>query len=118
MKAMGLFSNINALANPLRFMNFSARALPWFGWLAAILLVVGFVWGLFFAPPDYQQGDTVRIMFVHVPSAWLSMFAYSVVAGSSIVGLIWRHSLADVAAKSAAPLGAAFTFLGLVTGAL
>lgn len=108
----------SALANPHRFMSFSDRMLPWMGWLTALLLVTGFIWGLFFAPPDYQMGESARIMFVHVPSAWLSMFAYAVLAGASLMSLIWRHNLADMAAKSAAPLGAAFTFLGLVTGAL
>ena len=67
-----------SLANPLKFMRFSERALPWISGLAGILLTVGFVWGLVFAPEDYQMGDTVRIMFVHVPSAWLAMFCYAV----------------------------------------
>lgn len=107
-----------SLANPHRFMAFSGPLLPWVGGLAAVLLTVGVVWGLIFAPPDYQQGDTVRIMFVHVPAAWMSMFCYSFIAGASVVSLIWRHVLADVAAKAAAPLGAAFTLCALVTGML
>ncbi len=99
-------------------MAFSGPLLPWVGGLAAVLLAVGVIWGLIFAPPDYQQGDTVRIMFVHVPAAWMSMFCYSFIAAASVVSLIWRHVLADVAAKAAAPLGAAFTLCALVTGML
>ena len=107
-----------SFANPHRFMTLSGVLLPWLIGAAALLMVVGFVWGLVFAPPDYQQGDTVRIMFVHVPAAWLSLLCYSLIATASVISLIWRHALADVAAKSAAPLGAAFTFLALVTGML
>lgn len=99
-------------------MTLSGVLLPWLIGAAALLMVVGFVWGLVFAPPDYQQGDTVRIMFVHVPAAWSSLLCYSLIAVASVISLIWRHALADVAAKSAAPLGAAFTFLALVTGML
>ncbi len=99
-------------------MTMSGILLPWLIGAAALLMAVGFVWGLVFAPPDYQQGDTVRIMFVHVPAAWSSLLCYSLIAGASVISLIWRHALADVAAKSAAPLGAAFTFLALVTGML
>lgn len=99
-------------------MTMSGILLPWLIGAAALLMGVGFVWGLVFAPPDYQQGDTVRIMFVHVPAAWSSLLCYSLIAGASVISLIWRHALADVAAKAAAPLGAAFTFLALVTGML
>ncbi len=107
-----------SLANPHRFMAFSAPLLPWLGGLSAVLLVVGVVWGLGFAPPDYQQGDTVRIMFVHVPAAWMAMFTYTFMAAASVVSLIWRHVLADIAAKSAALLGTGFTLCALVTGML
>ncbi|NND49293.1 MAG: heme ABC transporter permease [Rhizobiales bacterium] len=106
------------LANPHRFMRFSGAILPWGAVLAVALLAGGLYWSLFVAPPDYQQGETVRIMFVHVPSAWMAMFTYTFIAVASVVSLIWRHSLADVAAKSAAPIGAAFTFLALATGSL
>jgi heme exporter protein C len=109
---------ISDLANPTRFLAFADRALP-FVWAAALPgLAVGLYLAFFVAPPDYQQGETVRIMFVHVPSAWLSMFGYAVMAVASLGTLVWRHPLADVAAKSIAPVGAAFTFLALVTGSL
>ena len=106
-----------ALANPHRFMAFSRLAAPWLGILAAALIV----WGLWMgavAPPDYQQGETVRIMFVHVPAAWAAMLAYACLGGASFFSLVFRHSLAYAAAKAAAPLGAAFTFAALVTGSL
>jgi heme exporter protein C len=105
-------------ANPARFMTLSGAALPWLAAVTALLLVCGFTLSLFVAPPDYQQGDTVRIMFVHVPAVWTAMMAYALIAASSLVGLVWRHPLADVAARTAAPLGALFTALGLVTGSL
>jgi heme exporter protein C len=79
---------------------------------------IGLYLSFFVAPADYQQGETVRIMFIHVPSAWLAMFCYTLIAVSAIGSLIWRHPLADVAAKAAAPIGAAFTLLALVTGSL
>jgi len=104
-------------ANPKRFMDLSGKALPWLGAGAAILLGIGLYMG-FTAPPDYQQGDTVKIMFVHVPAAWVAMMAYGLMALSAAIGLIYRHPLADVAAKAAAPLGAMFTALALITGSL
>ena len=82
------------------------------------LLVIGLYGALVSSPPDYQQGETVRIMYVHVPAAWMALFVYSVMALASAVALIFRHPLADVAAKTAAPLGAAFCFLALATGSL
>ena len=105
-------------ANPTRFLGLVEKLLPWLGALAALLIAVGL--GLVFgiAPDDYQQGATVKIMFIHVPAAWLSMFGYSIMAASSLGTLIWRHPLADVSAKAAAPVGAAFTFVCLVTGSL
>ena len=106
------------LANPTRFMALSGTLLPWLSGLAAATLAVAAYLALFVAPPDYQQGETVRIMFVHVPSAWLGMAAYIVIALSSFGLLVFRHPLADVSAKAAAPIGAAFTFLALVTGSL
>jgi len=109
---------ISDLANPTRFLGLTNRLLP-FVWAAALVgLGVGLYLSFFVAPPDYQQGETVRIMFIHVPSAWLAMFGYVLMAGAALGTLVWRHPLADVAAKSIAPVGAAFTFLALVTGSL
>ena len=106
------------LANPTRFMDLSAQILPWVAGLAAAIIGYGLYLSFFVAPPDYQQGETVRIMFIHVPSAWLAMWGYMLIAASSFGLLVFRHPLADVSAKAAAPLGAAFTFLALVTGSL
>jgi heme exporter protein C len=105
------------LANPTRFMELSARLLPWISALACALLVVGLYMALT-APVDYQQGHAAKIMYVHVPAAWLSMMGYALVAASSFGLLVFRHPLADVSAKSAALIGAVFTFLCLVTGSL
>jgi heme exporter protein C len=109
---------MHRFANPTRFMRLSAVALPWLGWLTAFLLAAGLVLALVVAPPDYQQGESVRIMFVHVPSAWMALFVYAVVALSSAAALIWRHPLADLAAREAAPIGAAFTLICLASGSL
>ncbi len=110
--------SISSLANPTRFMTFAGKAIPWITVLTVLLLGVGLYLAFFVAPPDYQQGETVRIMFIHVPSAWLAMFIYVVIAVSALGTLIWRHPMAEVAAKTAAPIGATFTFLALVTGSL
>jgi heme exporter protein C len=107
-----------SLANPTRFLSLVDRVVPWLSALVVILLATGLYLAFFVAPPDYQQGETVRIMFVHVPAAWLAMFGYTVIAIAALGTLIWRHPLADVAAKAAAPIGAAFTFVALVTGSL
>jgi heme exporter protein C len=106
------------LANPTRFMKFSAQLLPWLSGFAAALLACGLYLTFFVAPPDYQQGETVKIMFVHVPSAWLAMGGYGLIGLSSFGLLVFRHPLADVSAKAAAPIGAAFTLLALITGSL
>src|SRR5258708_2699890 len=103
---------ITALANPQRFMAFSGWAAPLLGAFAAALIAIALVLS-FTAPGDYQQGDTVRIMFVHVPAAWMSLFAYLCLAGASFFGLVFRHALADAAARACAPLGAAFAALAL-----
>ncbi len=107
-----------ALANPRRFLNLAQWLEPLSWAAAAVFLVLGLYLSLFIAPPDYQQGETVRIMFIHVPAAWMSMMVYGFMAVASFLGLIYRHVLADLAAKAAAPIGAAFTFLALVTGSL
>ncbi|MFN3075523.1 MAG: heme ABC transporter permease [Alphaproteobacteria bacterium] len=109
---------MNRFANPTRFLKLSAAILPWSMGLTLMLTAVGLALGLAVSPADYQQGQSVRIMYVHVPSAWMGMFSYMVVAGASAVALIWKHPLADLVAKSSAPVGAAFTFLCLVTGSL
>jgi heme exporter protein C len=106
------------LANPTRFLALTKALTPWLVALTAILFAVGLYGALVLAPDDYQQGATVKIMFIHVPCAWLSMFVYATMAASSLGTLVWRHPLADVAAKAAAPLGAAFTFICLATGSL
>ena len=105
------------LANPTRFLSLTARVLPWLAAATAILLLIG-LYQSATAPDDYQQGATVKIMFIHVPNAWLSMFVWGVMSVAALGTLVWRHPLADVAAKAAAPIGAAFTFLALVTGSL
>jgi heme exporter protein C len=114
---MAMATLTQRLANPTRFMELSARLLPWMIGLTGVLLVVGLAMA-FTAPPDYQQGQTAKIMFVHVPCAWLSMFVYVLIAASSFGLLVFRHPLADVSAKAAAPIGAVFTLLALVTGSL
>jgi heme exporter protein C len=108
---------ISTLANPSTFMRLSGKLLPWLIGITVVLFVAGLVMS-FRAPPDYLQGETAKIMFIHVPSAWLAMACYTLTAISSVGYLIWRHPLADVSAKAAAPIGATFTLLALITGAL
>jgi heme exporter protein C len=107
-----------SLANPTRFLELAGRAIPWLTASVLALFALGLYLAFFVAPPDYQQGETVRIMFVHVPAAWLAMFGYVLIAVAALGTLIWRHPLADVAAKTAAPIGATFCFIALVTGSL
>jgi len=107
-----------SLANPTRFLSLVDRIVPWLAAVTLILLGIGLYLAFFVAPPDYQQGETVEIMFIHVPAAWLGMFGYVLIAVAALGTLIWRHPLADVAAKTAAPIGATFTFVALVTGSL
>ena len=107
-----------SLANPTRFLALVDKAVPWLAALTIGLLGVGLYLAFFVAPPDYQQGETVRIMFIHVPAAWVAMGCYALIAIAGLGTLIWRHPLADVAAKAAAPIGATFTFIVLVTGSL
>ncbi|HEY3918206.1 MAG TPA: heme ABC transporter permease [Stellaceae bacterium] len=106
------------LANPNRFMQWSGKLLPWCAIATAIFLGLGLWLALFVAPPDYQQGESVRIMYVHVPSAYMATTVYAIMAVASAVALIWRHPVADIAAREAAPLGAGFTLLCLVSGSL
>lgn len=106
------------LANPNRFLRLSGAVLPWCAGATVLLLIAGLALGLFVAPPDYRQGESVRIMYVHVPAAWMALLVYSSMAAASAVALIWKHPLADLTAKAAAPIGACFTFIALATGAL
>ena len=106
------------LANPTRFLALIERVLPWLVGATVLAFLAGLYLGLFVAPDDYQQGATVKIMFIHVPSAWLGMFGWALMSIAALGTLVWRHPLADVAAKAAAPVGAAFTLLCLVTGSL
>jgi len=110
--------NFHKFANPARFMRLSGLLLPWFSIATIVTLAVGLYLSFFVAPADYQQGETVRIMFVHVPSSWMAMACYTFMAVASAVGFIWKHPLADMAAKAAAPVGACFTFAALATGSL
>jgi heme exporter protein C len=105
------------LANPTRFLALVDRLMPWL--VAATVLAFAIaVNQAFLAPDDYQQGATVKIMFIHVPAAWLGLFAWVLMSVAALGTLVWRHPLADVAAKAAAPIGAAFTLMCLVTGSL
>ncbi|MEO5336816.1 MAG: heme ABC transporter permease [Magnetospirillum sp. WYHS-4] len=105
-------------ANPTRFTRLATALTPWLAGATALLLGAGLYMTFFTAPPDYQQGESVRIMYVHVPAAWMALFCYVSMAISAAVGLIWKHPLADLAAKATAPVGAAFCFLALFTGSL
>ncbi len=109
---------MHRFANPTRFMRYSAVVLPWAVWATAVLIAIGLYLALFVAPPDYQQGESVRIMFVHVPSAWMALFVYTGMAAASSMALIWKHPLSDIAARASAPIGACFTFMALATGSL
>ena len=106
------------LGSPRFFFELAGEFVPWIGWVSLGLLVAGLYLGLIAAPPDYQQGDSYRIIFIHVPSAWMSLFVYVFMAVCAAIGLIWHIKLADVMLASAAPLGASFTFLALVTGSI
>ncbi len=105
-------------ANPQNFLSLARRLTPWLLGASVALIVVGVYLGLFIAPPDYQQGDAFRIIYVHVPAAWMSLFVYGSMAAASISAFVFKHPLGDVAAKAAAPIGAVFTALALVTGML
>ena len=106
------------LASPPYFFRLAGRLAPWFGWLSLVCIAAGLYGGLWYAPPDYQQGDGFRIIYIHVPSAYLSMLGYTLLAVSAGIGLVWRMKMAHAVAAAVAPLGASFTFLALVTGSL
>jgi heme exporter protein C len=105
------------LANPSRFVALTDRMLPWIAMTTLAAFAIG-VNRVYLAPDDYQQGAVVKIMFIHVPAAWLGMFAWALMSAAALGTLVWRHPLADVAAKTAAPIGAAFTLMCLLTGSL
>lgn len=109
---------LSKLANPALFQRVTGPIVPISGALTVILITAGTLMAFFFSPPDHRQGESVRIMYVHVPAAWMALQTYAGIAVASLVGFIWRHRLADIIAKVAAPLGLAFTVLALVTGAL
>ena len=109
---------LHKFASPPHAYRLAGRLAPWFGWPAFLLIVVGLYGGLVLAPPDYQQGDAFRILYVHAPSAWMSMFIYATMAVAAAIGLIWRIKLAHAVAAASAPVGAWFTFVALTTGAV
>lgn len=106
------------MASPPHFYNLTGRWIPWLSWIFLILVVIGLYGGLVLAPADYQQGDSFRIIYIHVPSAWMSLFIYVVMAVAGGIGLVWRIKLAEIVAISSASVGAGFTFIALVTGSL
>ena len=106
------------LGNPTRFMKVSRLLTAPLFVLGVLTTAIGLYWGIFIAPEDYQQGSSVWIMYIHVPSAWLAMMTYTLMALSALGTLVWRHPLSDAAARAAAPIGACFTFLALITGSL
>lgn len=105
-------------ANPTKFLALVRMLIPWLVGITALILAIGLYMAFFIAPEDYQQGQTIRIMFIHVPAAWLAMLCYSIMAISALGTLVWKHPLADVSMKAAAPIGAAFTFIALTSGSL
>jgi heme exporter protein C len=109
---------LHRFANPTRFQRLSKKIEPWVLVLMLLTMGSGLYFALFSSPVDYQQGHTVRIMYIHVPAAWMALFCYTAMAIAAAISLIWKHGLADIAVKATAPIGAAFTFLALVTGSL
>src|SRR6056297_2780101 len=105
-------------ANPARFMRFSARLLPWTAGLAALFLGAGLFWGFFLTPDDYQQGATVKIIFIHVPAAMMAINIYAMMFVASLIWLVRRHHVSALAARAAAPIGATMTLIALATGAI
>lgn len=106
------------MGSPRYFYNVAGKLVPWFMVSFLITLLVGLYYGLFVAPPDYQQGESYRIMYIHVPAAWMSMFIYVVMAVSGLISLVWRIKMTEIVVISSATVGASFTFLALVTGSL
>jgi heme exporter protein C len=113
-----MFLWFHKLGSPPHFYRIAGKWIPWLTGIFLVLLVAGLYGGLILAPPDYQQGESYRIIFVHVPAAWMSLFIYMVMAACGAVIIVWRMKLAEVVLISSAPIGASFTFLALVTGSL
>lgn len=113
-----MFGPLDKYAAPERFYRLAVTLTPWFGWSSLLLFIVGLYGGLVYAPADYQQGDSFRIIYIHVPSAWMSLFVYVVMATAGAIGLVWKVKIQDAIARACAPVGAAFTFLALVTGSI
>jgi len=113
-----MFEYFYKYGSPRHFYDLSKSFVPWLSGICGILFIAGLIGGLVLAPPDYQQGESFRIIYVHVPSAWMSLFIYMVMASAGATGLIWKVKVADALARASAPLGASFTFLALVTGSL
>ncbi|MEO1017662.1 MAG: heme ABC transporter permease [Pseudomonadota bacterium] len=109
---------MQGFANPLRFQRLADRILPWVMGALVVATPIGLYMALVVAPADYQQGEAYRIIFVHVPAAWMALFTYAMIAIAGVVSLVWRHPLAEISAKAAAPIGATFTAIALVTGAV
>ena len=109
---------IHRFANPGRFQRLVRPIVPWVAGTALVVTVIGLVWGFFFSPPDWQQGIASRIMYVHVPAAWLALNGYALLAICSLFSIVWRHPLADIAAKEISPVGAGFTLLCLISDSL
>ena len=109
---------ITKYAAPVVFYPLAGKMIPWFAWATALTMAVGLYLGFFVAPTDYQQGESYRIIFIHVPSAWMSMFVYMVMAISGAIALAWKTKLSEILATACAPIGASFTFLALATGSI
>lgn len=113
-----MWTFLHKFASPKHFYRIAGKMIPWLAAMTVLCMIAGLYLGLFVAPPDYQQGESYRIMFIHVPSAWMSLFVYVFMAVAAAINLIWNIKLADVMASSSAVLGASFTFLALATGSL
>lgn len=113
-----MMHGLRGLLSPKTFYQFSVATTPWLGGATLLLFTVGLLWALLVAPPDYQQGESYRIMFIHVPAAWLSLSAYAALAGCGMLVLVWKLKVAEVLAVAIAPVGAGFTAIALCTGSL
>jgi heme exporter protein C len=113
-----LFTTIRKYAAPVKFYPLAGALIPWLGGITIVLLGVGLYLGIFVAPTDYQQGESYRIMYIHVPAAWMSMFTYMIMAGAGLGTLVWKTKVSEMVASASAPLGASFTAMALISGSL